>query len=42
MIDSDTIYEIGSVTKTFIAVAIGILVDKGKMKWNDAVKKHVA
>jgi CubicO group peptidase (beta-lactamase class C family) len=36
-IDSDTLFQIGSLTKAFSAVAIGLLVDEGKVRWDDRV-----
>jgi len=37
----DDIFQIGSVTKTFIALGVGLLVDDGKLQWTDPVKKHM-
>jgi CubicO group peptidase (beta-lactamase class C family) len=37
----DTIFGIGSCTKAFTATAIGVLVEDGKMAWDDPVRKHV-
>ncbi|KAK0615225.1 beta-lactamase/transpeptidase-like protein [Bombardia bombarda] len=36
--DSDTIYGVASLTKSFVASAMGILVDEGKVSWNTCVK----
>jgi CubicO group peptidase (beta-lactamase class C family) len=36
-IDPDTIFQIASLTKAFTAAAIGILVDEGKLDWDDRV-----
>ncbi|KAK4455293.1 putative D-aminoacylase [Podospora aff. communis PSN243] len=36
--DSDTIYGVASLTKSFVASAMGILVDEGKVKWTTPVK----
>jgi CubicO group peptidase (beta-lactamase class C family) len=37
----DTIFAIGSVTKAFTATAMAMLVDEGKMNWDDPVRKHI-
>lgn len=36
-IDVDTIYQIGSLTKAFTTAALGILIDEGKIGWDDPV-----
>ncbi|CAG9985159.1 unnamed protein product [Clonostachys byssicola] len=36
-----TSYHIGSCAKIFTSAAIGILVDEGKISWQDPVKKHL-
>lgn len=38
--DENTLYAIASLSKAFTAASIGMLVDEGKIKWNDPVKKH--
>ncbi len=40
-VTSDTIFAIGSTTKAFVTTAMAILVDEGKMNWDDPVHKHV-
>lgn len=40
-VDGDTIYSIGSCTKSFTAAALGILVDEGKLSWDDPVIKYL-
>lgn len=40
-IDKRTYFPIASNTKAFTAYTIGMLVDDGKMKWDDPVKKHI-
>jgi CubicO group peptidase (beta-lactamase class C family) len=40
-VDENSIYAIASNTKAFVAAAIGILVDEGKMSWDDPVQKHL-
>ncbi len=37
----DTIFGIGSCTKAFTATAIGLLVEDGKMTWDDRVRQHI-
>lgn len=37
----DTRFAIGSTSKAFTTAAMGILVDEGKMAWDDPVRKHV-
>lgn len=37
MVDADTIFAIGSTTKAFTAVLVGMLVDEGKLAWDDPV-----
>lgn len=37
----DTLFPIGSCTKAFTTTALAMLVDDGKMRWDDPVRKHV-
>jgi CubicO group peptidase (beta-lactamase class C family) len=37
----DTVFAIGSTTKAFTTAAMAILVDEGKMNWDDPVRQHV-
>ena len=37
----DTLFDIGSCTKAFTAGAVGILVDEGKMHWDDHVNDYI-
>lgn len=37
----DTVFAIGSTTKAFVTGAMAMLVDDGKMNWDDPVRKHV-
>lgn len=39
--DSDTLYQIGSCTKAFTAACTAILVDRGKLEWDQPIKKYV-
>jgi Beta-lactamase len=36
-VDTDTIFQIGSTTKAFLATTIAIAVDRGKLRWDDRV-----
>ncbi len=40
-VDADTIFDIGSNTKSFTAAALGILVKQGKLRWDARVVDHV-
>ena len=40
-IDENTILGIGSISKSFTALTLGILVDEGKINWDDKVKKYL-
>jgi len=40
-VDEHTVFPIGSETKAFTAAALAILVDQGKLKWEDPVVKHL-
>ena len=37
----DTLFAIGSTTKAFTTTAMAMLVDEGKINWDDPVRKHV-
>jgi CubicO group peptidase (beta-lactamase class C family) len=37
----DTLFDIGSCTKAFTAATVGILVDEGKMHWDDRVDEYI-
>ena len=39
--DSSTLYNIGSLTKSMVAAAAGILVSKGKLQWDTLVTEIV-
>ncbi len=41
-ITPDTLFPIGSCTKAFTTTAMAILVDEGKMGWDDPVRKHLS
>ena len=40
-VDERTVFAIGSVTKAFTAAALGMLVDEGKLGWDDPVTAHL-
>jgi CubicO group peptidase (beta-lactamase class C family) len=40
-ITPDTVFPIASCTKSFTTLAMGMLVDEGKMGWDDPVRKHL-
>jgi CubicO group peptidase (beta-lactamase class C family) len=40
-VDADTLFGIGSCTKAFTATAIGMLVQDGKISWDDPVLRHM-
>ena len=40
-VDERTIFAIGSSSKAFTAAALAMLVDEGKIKWDDPVSKHL-
>lgn len=40
-VDENTLFAMASTTKAFTAMALGILVDREKLDWNDKVKKHL-
>lgn len=40
-IDEHTLFQAASITKSFTATLLGILVDRGKIKWDDPVKKYI-
>src|SRR5262245_32023161 len=37
----DTLFPLGSCTKTFTTASMAVLVDQGKMAWDDRVRKHL-
>ena len=40
-VDEHTLFGIASNSKAFTAAALGILVDEGKIKWDDKVRKYI-
>lgn len=41
LVDGDTLFAIASNSKAFTAAALAILVDEGKVRWNDPVHKYL-
>jgi CubicO group peptidase (beta-lactamase class C family) len=40
-VDSETVFALGSLTKGFTAASVGLLVDEGKLAWDDPVVRHL-
>jgi CubicO group peptidase (beta-lactamase class C family) len=40
-VDTHTLFAIGSTTKAMVAASVGLLVDEGKLGWDDPVTKHL-
>ncbi len=40
-VTTDTLFAIGSITKSFTAAAIGMLVDEGRLAWDDPAIRHL-
>src|ERR1039457_1390206 len=40
-VTANTLFAIGSTTKAFTPAAMAMLVDEGKMNWDDPVRKHI-
>ena len=40
-VDKNTIFGIGSISKSFTALTLGILVDEGEIDWDDKVKEYL-
>lgn len=40
-VDEHTLFAIASTTKAFTAAALGVLVDEGKLNWDDPVQKYM-
>jgi len=36
-VDTRTIFQIGSTTKAFLATTLAIMIDRGKLRWNERV-----
>src|SRR5210317_373714 len=40
-VDENSLFNMGSTTKAIIAMSVGILVDQGKLNWDDKVREHL-
>jgi len=40
-VNAETLFAIGSISKSFTALALGILIDEGKITWDDRVVDHL-
>ena len=40
-VDAHTVFTLASTTKAFTAMALGLLVEDGKLRWDDPVVKHI-
>ena len=40
-VNTETVFRLASISKTFAATTVALLVDEGRMKWDDPVKKHI-
>jgi CubicO group peptidase (beta-lactamase class C family) len=40
-VDEQTLFSMASTTKAIVAMAMGMLVDEGKLKWDDKVRDHL-
>lgn len=40
-VDKETLFTMASTTKAMVAISIGILVDRGKLNWDDKVRDHL-
>jgi CubicO group peptidase (beta-lactamase class C family) len=40
-VDTSTVFAVASTTKAMTAAALGMLVDEGKVKWDDPVSRHI-
>ena len=40
-VDRETLFNMGSTTKAMVAMALGILVDQGKLNWTDRVREYL-
>ena len=40
-VDENTLFNMASTTKAIVAIAMGMLVDDGKLKWDDKVVDHL-
>ena len=41
LVDENTVFDIASLSKSFTATAAAILVDRGMLRWDDPVRRHL-
>ncbi len=41
LVDGNTLFDVASLTKSFTAAGAAILVDEGKLRWDDYVRRHL-
>lgn len=41
LVDGHTVFDMASLSKSFTSAAVATLVDEGKMRWDDPVRKHL-
>lgn len=41
LVDAHTVFDVASLTKSFTAAAAAILVDEGKLRWDDPIRRHL-
>jgi CubicO group peptidase (beta-lactamase class C family) len=41
LVDENTVFDVASLTKSFTATAVAMLVDEGRMRWDDPVVQHL-
>ena len=40
-VDENTVFALASITKSFTSASVGMLVDEGKVRWDDPVARHL-
>lgn len=40
-VDGQTVFRLASISKTFTAASVALLIDEGKLDWDDQVKQHL-
>ncbi|MBT7581628.1 MAG: beta-lactamase family protein, partial [Kordiimonadaceae bacterium] len=40
-VNENTLFQAGSTTKAFVAMSLAMLVDEGKVNWDDPIIKHI-
>jgi CubicO group peptidase (beta-lactamase class C family) len=41
LVDGQTVFRLASISKTFTAASVALLVDDGKLAWDDPIRRHV-